>query len=95
MAQIEQKQLDGLVFRTSKRKDVVEDGRKKVVKVPVERPLRPADILSQTDYDGFSRIVTKDGKKYDIPAAKTKGGKPAAPPEGSGDSGGDPGKKEE
>lgn len=92
------------MFRTSKRKDVVEDGRRKPVNVPVERPLRLADILSQTEYDGFTRIVTKDGKKYDIPAAKTKSGKGAEPPKDSGNTGspeggagggGDPNKKEE
>jgi hypothetical protein len=87
MAQIEQRQLEGLVFRTSKRKDFVEDGRKKVVTVPVERALRPGDILAQTEHDSFTRIVTKDGKKYDIPRSKSKPGKGKESPKGSGDAG--------
>lgn len=74
MTQIEQRQLKGLVFRSSERKPVVEDGRKKFIHERVERPLTPDDILSATDYDTFTRIVTKDGKKYDIPLAGKGGG---------------------
>ena len=84
---IEQKQLEGLTFRTAKRKEASEDGKKKVVNIPIERPLKVADILSETDHGSYTTIVTKDGRKYDIPAAKTKGGKSTEPPKGSDNTG--------
>lgn len=72
---IEQKQLDGLVYTTAKRKEVAENGSRRVTYMPVERPLKTGDILSETEHDGFTTIVTGDGRKYDIPAVKKTGGK--------------------
>lgn len=73
---IEQKQLEGLTFRAAKRKETTEDGRRKVTSIPVERPLKVADILSETEHGTHVTIVTKDGRKYDLPiSAKTSGGK--------------------
>lgn len=77
MAQVEQAQLKGLVYRTSKPKEITEDGKKRTGNVPVERPLLVKDILTETDHGDSIRIVTKDGQKYDIGKAtgKVAGGK--------------------
>lgn len=73
---IEQKQLEGLMFRTAKRKETGTDDKRKVTNIPIERPLRVADILTETDHGSYVTIVTKDGRKYNIPiSAKTSGGK--------------------
>lgn len=66
MAEVEQKHLAGLTFKTSIPKEVDEDGRKKKRHFPVERPLKLADILSQKDNGDSFHIVTKDGRKYDV-----------------------------
>ena len=86
---IEQKQLEGLTFRTAKRKEASEDGKKKVVNIPIERPLKVADILSETDHGSYTTIVTKDGRKYDLPpAGKSKGNGSGKGKEGEGSAAG-------
>lgn len=67
MAKIEQKHLEGLVFRTSTPKVKKEDGVEKIRNTPVERPLTLDDIMSQRDAGDSFVIVTKDGQKYTIP----------------------------
>ncbi|MCX5824425.1 MAG: hypothetical protein NTY86_13200 [Deltaproteobacteria bacterium] len=49
MAKVEQKQLEGLVYRTSK---VIkgDDGKKKYI--PVERALKLDDLLAESDKGG-------------------------------------------
>ena len=84
---IEQKQLEGLKFRTTKRKETTEDGKRKVV--PIERSLRVADILTETDHGTHVTIVTKDGRKYNLPpAGKSKGSGSGKGKEGEGSAAG-------
>lgn len=75
MAKVEQKHLGGLTFRTSVKKEVMEDGRKKARYVPAERPLALDDLLTERDDGSTFHIVTKDGRKYDVPKAAAKGDK--------------------
>jgi len=75
MAKVEEKHLKGLVFKTSVKKEVTEDGQKKTRYVPVERPLALDDLLSERDDGSAFHIVTKDGRKYDVPKAVAKGDK--------------------
>ena len=72
MAKVEQKHLEGLIYRTSKTVKG-EDGKKKYV--PVERELVLDDLLSQSDQGDSFKIVTKDGRKYAIPKVPAKGAK--------------------
>lgn len=66
MANIEKRYLEGLVFRDAVRKEVEEDGETRVVYVPTERPLEPADVLAVRE-DGSNIIFsTADGKKYTV-----------------------------
>jgi len=89
--QITERELKGLMFRTSEAKKVTKDGEKKTRYFPIERPLRPGDILSATETKGKTVIVTKDGQKYVLgqiataqpktaPAAKNAGGDDKADP---------------
>jgi hypothetical protein len=48
--------------------------------VPIERPLTLDDLLTQRDDGETFHIVTKDGKKYDVPKSPAK----AAKDEGNG-----------
>ena len=70
MANVTQKHLEGLTFRTAKEQKQGEDGKKKMV--GVERPLMLDDLLSQRDTGDAFVVVTKDGKKYTIPKNKPK-----------------------
>lgn len=72
MAKIEQKHLEGLVYRTSK---IVkgEDGKKKYI--PVERALTVGDLLAQSDQGDNFVVVTGNGRKLVIAKAPAKGGK--------------------
>ena len=80
MANVQQKHLEGLTYRTSVKKDVAdEDGTKKQKSVPVVRPLALDDILSQRDGGDSFHVVTKDGKKYDIPKNPVKEPVPVRP----------------
>lgn len=69
---VEQKQLEGLVYRTSK---VIkgDDGKKKYI--PVERALKLDDLLAESDKGDSFVVVTKDGRKHVIAKAPAKGGK--------------------
>lgn len=74
MAEVEQKHLAGLTYKTSTPKEIDEGGRKKKRHFPVERPLKVNDLLTQRDNGDAFHIVTKDGRKYDVPktpSAKT------------------------
>ena len=68
MANVQQKHLEGLVYRTAEKKDVVDsDGVKKQKSVSTTRPLMIDDILSARDDGDPFHIVAKDGRKYDVP----------------------------
>jgi hypothetical protein len=67
MAKVEQKHLGGLIYRTSAKKEVVENGQKKARYNPIERPLLLDDLLAERDDGATFHIVTKDGRKYDVP----------------------------
>jgi urease accessory protein UreE len=80
--QINTKLLTGLKFKTSEgRKTDEPDGRKKVRHFPVERPLKPDDVLDWKDLGASVVIVAKDGQKHTVdkevaaePKGKAKGG---------------------
>jgi|GEM_PF-1892903 len=72
MAEVEQKHLAGLQFRTSVLKEVADDGRKKKRHFSVERQLKTSDLLTQRDDGDTFHIVTKDGQKYNIPKTPAK-----------------------
>ena len=88
---IDQKQLDGLVYRTAKRKEAADGSSRRSTYIPVERPLKTNDILSAAEHDGFTTIVTGDGRKYDIPPAGKVGRKEKAPQDATGASAGEGG----
>lgn len=74
MAEVEQKQLAGLTYRTSEKKKVKgDDGEVTEKYVASERSLKVADILSQKDNGDSFTVVTKDGKKYTVPKTPAKG----------------------
>jgi urease accessory protein UreE len=68
--------LKGLKYRTSRQKKTTEDGRTKVTYDPVERALRPEDVLSFAEKETTVVLVTADGQKLTVekeaekPAAK-------------------------
>lgn len=72
MAKVEEKHLKGLTYRTSEKKEVTENGQKKTRYVPIERPLTVNDLLSERDDGSTFHIVTKDGRKYDVPKETKK-----------------------
>lgn len=61
--QIDGKWLKGLVFRTSERKQPKGEAARHV---PVERKLRPSDVLAWEDQGETIVIVTADGSKYSV-----------------------------
>lgn len=63
---IDKKYLEGLVYRDAERKEVEEDGGKKVRYNPTERPLEPGDVLNWVDNGPSVTFVTADGKKYTV-----------------------------
>lgn len=72
MADIDKKYLEGLTYRDAVRKEVEENGEKKVVYTPTERPLEPGDVLAVRE-DGPNLIIaTADGRKYTISKALGK-----------------------
>ncbi len=74
MAEVEQKHLAGLTYRTSEKKKIKgDDGDVAAKYVASERQLKVADILSQKDNGDSLTIVTKDGKKYTVPKTPVKG----------------------
>jgi len=74
MAKVEQKHLEGLIFRTSEKREVIKDGQKRNKFFPVERPLDVKDIIAQRDDGDTFHIVTADGRKYDVSKTPQKGG---------------------
>lgn len=65
--QIDAKLLEGLTFSTSEGKKIKKDGKDKTQYIPVERPLKPDDVLDWKDLGDYSvSIVTKDGQKYRV-----------------------------
>ena len=89
MEAINSKLLRGLRFRTSEPKTSQdENGVKKTRHYPMDRALRPDDVLDWKDKGDKVVIVTNDGQKYTVakePAdEKAKGGKSA---EKGGDAG--------
>lgn len=79
---INAKWLRGLKFKTSEgRVAVDENGKKKTKFIPVERALKPEDVLDWKDVGNAVVIVAKDGQKHRVekeepdPKGKTaKGG---------------------
>jgi len=59
--QIDGKWLKGLLFRTSERKQPKGEAARHV---PVERKLRPSDVLDWRDTGETLVIVTADGRKH-------------------------------
>lgn len=82
MEEISVKLLKGLKFRTSDGREVVdENGKKKTKFIPVERALKPDDVLDWKDKGDAVVIVAKDGQKHRVskealeaPKGKAKGG---------------------
>lgn len=64
MAKIDKKYLEGLTISESQRKTVEENGEKKSVFVPTERPLEPEDVLALRETEAEIIFVTSDGQKY-------------------------------
>jgi len=63
---IDKKFLAGLTFRTSNAKKVQGEDGTKVQHVPVERPLKPADVLDWVEKDDTVVIVAADGRKHEV-----------------------------
>jgi len=62
--QIDPKLLAGLKFHDAEQKEVMEDGRKKMVSVQTARELTPDDVLDWVDKGDAISFVTADGQKY-------------------------------
>lgn len=63
---IDWKLLKGLKYKTSEGKRVNEDGRNVMKYAPVERPMRPEDVLSWKDNGQTVTMVTADGQKLTV-----------------------------
>lgn len=57
----------GLKYHDSEAREVTEDKRKVTKYIPRERPLQESDIMSHRVYGDIVIIVTKDGRRYNIP----------------------------
>lgn len=78
---IDARLLKGLTYRTSEVKKTKDDnGKEKRSWTPVERALKPEDVLDWKDRGGTVVIVAKDGRKYRVEKAAEgkKGGKDGA-----------------
>lgn len=64
--QIDAKLLEGLTFRTSEPRKIKKDGLDKIQHIPVERPLKPENVLDWKDKEDAVVIVTADGQKYEV-----------------------------
>ena len=80
MANVEQKHLKGLTYKTSK-PTKGEDGRIKYI--PTERALKLDDLLDQRDGGDYFTVVAKDGRKHVVPREPAAPGKPG-PEAGAG-----------
>lgn len=75
---IDAKWLKGLTYKTSEAKKVKDDnGKTKTSWIPVERALKPDDVLAVKDKGATVVIVAKDGRKHGVEkeAAETAKGK--------------------
>lgn len=63
---IDKKYLAGLKYRGADQKEVEQDGRKRLVGVPFERALEPADVLDWADKGAEVVLVTADGQKLTV-----------------------------
>lgn len=64
---IDAKFLKGLTYKTSEAKKSKDDnGKEKTAFIPVERALKPEDVLGWKDRGNTVVIVAKDGRKYRI-----------------------------
>ncbi|MCE5265723.1 MAG: hypothetical protein LLG97_19615 [Deltaproteobacteria bacterium] len=87
MEQIDGKLLKGLKFRTAEEKVVQdENGGKKKKYFPIERQLKPEDVLSWKDLGDAVSIVAGDGQKHRVEKEPAEDGKKAKPGKG-GDGG--------
>jgi len=69
---IDAKFLEGLTYSTTeKKKTKGKDGKEKVTRVVVERPLTVDDLLDWKDKGAEVVIATKDGRKHTIAKKKT------------------------
>lgn len=66
MAGIDTKWLKGLTFRTSESRTVREDGQTVVRHFPVERALKPENVLDFKEYGTEIIIVAADGQKHRV-----------------------------
>jgi hypothetical protein len=72
---IDKKYLEGLNFKDSDRKTVVENGEKKTIFIPRERKLTIDDVLAFRETETEMIFVTADGQKYTLPLIKGKKGR--------------------
>lgn len=83
---IDAKWLRGLKFKTSEGREVADEGGKKKTKyIPVERALKPDDVLSWKDRGDAVVIVAGDGSKHTV--AKDAEGAPKGKQTKGGDEG--------
>ena len=67
MEEINAKFLRGLTYKTSEAKKSKDDnGKEKTAFIPVERALKPEDVLDWKDRGDAVVIVAKDGRKYRV-----------------------------
>jgi urease accessory protein UreE len=69
---IDKKYLAGLKFSTSKEQEKDENGKKRIVHIPVVRAMTPDDVLDWKEVGSEIVIVAKDGKKYRVPKLEEK-----------------------
>lgn len=73
---IDEKYLKGLKFSSSEGKKVKGENGDKIKHTPVERDLKPADVLDWKDNGESVTIVTADGRKHVVgKSGKDKEGK--------------------
>lgn len=65
---IDAKLLKGLTFKTAEIRETKDENSGKPIKksLPVERALKPADVLDWKDLGDTVVIVAKDGRKYRV-----------------------------
>ena len=69
---IDPKYLSGIKFRTAEAKKVKVDGVDKTRYTPVERDLKPADVMDWADKGDSIMIATTDGRKHIVEKGKGK-----------------------
>ncbi|MBC7964236.1 MAG: hypothetical protein H7Y05_14990 [Steroidobacteraceae bacterium] len=58
--------LEGLIFSGTTQERRIAEGRPRLVAIPFERELRPADVLGYRVTDSQVFLVTADGKKHTV-----------------------------